>query len=382
MSIKRRMLLVLPFDSEEGASGRKKGAIDSLIKAYDNIGIIVECVALTPNKKFLNDYKSEISTANKLILNCLISISNKFTIKITSVIWFNFIYSIIANRHNKVSYEFSLAYALTNKPILFSYYIKRKCGLPYFISEHRSVYQRQYKAAGKIPKKDHLAISNSKGVMCLTESHLKALAMFGIQNLSIVPLSLEDTFFDNTLKIKKDDSLINISAWTNWRDLKRLDLTIDACEKLESMGFNIKLNIAGPLSYQKHREKLNQSKLKNLNYLGALGRDGIKKLAYQTDIYLLTSDHETFAIPVSEALSAGAHVVTTKCGGPEQLIAEGVNGYAVDVGDLGQIVDALIKCIGELSPSNKPFLVSLAFEQFSIHALEANLKSLHANFID
>ncbi|HEU0126202.1 MAG TPA: glycosyltransferase, partial [Flavobacterium sp.] len=46
--------------------------------------------------------------------------------------------------------------------------------------------------------------------------------------------------------------------------------------------------------------------------------------------FILSSVKETFGVVVIEALSMGLPVLASNCGGPEELIEDGVNGFIYD----------------------------------------------------
>lgn len=50
-------------------------------------------------------------------------------------------------------------------------------------------------------------------------------------------------------------------------------------------------------------------------------------------VFVLASIEEGLGIPVMEAMASGLPVVTTRCGGPEALVAEGETGHLIPVGD-------------------------------------------------
>ena len=62
------------------------------------------------------------------------------------------------------------------------------------------------------------------------------------------------------------------------------------------------------------------------------------------DVLAVSSIQESFGLTVLEAFAAGTPVVSTRCGGPEEIIRHGIDGYLVPIGD----ADALAARIGEL----------------------------------
>jgi glycosyltransferase involved in cell wall biosynthesis len=55
-------------------------------------------------------------------------------------------------------------------------------------------------------------------------------------------------------------------------------------------------------------------------------------------VWIVGSRSEGFSMPVLEAMACGCVVVATDCGGPKDVIEDGVNGFLVPVGDVDAIV--------------------------------------------
>ena len=55
-------------------------------------------------------------------------------------------------------------------------------------------------------------------------------------------------------------------------------------------------------------------------------------------VWFLASIMEGFGNPILEAMACGCAIVSTNCGGPEDIIEDGVNGFLVDVGNIGGMV--------------------------------------------
>ena len=71
----------------------------------------------------------------------------------------------------------------------------------------------------------------------------------------------------------------------------------------------------------------------------------IPNLYRQTDCWLLPSTSEGFGMPGLEAAACGTPIVTTRCGGPEDYVKHGHNGYLVDVGDVQAMADHINKVL-------------------------------------
>ena len=71
----------------------------------------------------------------------------------------------------------------------------------------------------------------------------------------------------------------------------------------------------------------------------------IRDLYARCDAWLVSSRSEGFGLPVLEAMACRTPVVSTRSGGPQDLVRDGVNGYLVDVGDApgmaGRILEVL-----------------------------------------
>ncbi len=98
-------------------------------------------------------------------------------------------------------------------------------------------------------------------------------------------------------------------------------------------------------------------------------------------VWFLGSCSEGFGLPVLEAMACGCAVVSTNCGGPQDIIKNGENGFLVKVGDVEQIVNRVKMLLddGELRrrfvENSKETLRKFSWES-SIDKLEETLSNL------
>lgn len=77
-----------------------------------------------------------------------------------------------------------------------------------------------------------------------------------------------------------------------------------------------------------------------VDFLGLLSREGVREAMWQANVFVLPSLVETFGVVLIEALSTGLPVVATRCGGPEDIVQDGV-GVLCDPGDVHGLANAL-----------------------------------------
>jgi glycosyltransferase involved in cell wall biosynthesis len=69
-------------------------------------------------------------------------------------------------------------------------------------------------------------------------------------------------------------------------------------------------------------------------------------LLYQkADCWIVPSTTEGFGMPGLEAAACHCPIVSTRCGGPEDYVEDGVSGFLVPVGDSKSMADAVIQVL-------------------------------------
>jgi glycosyltransferase involved in cell wall biosynthesis len=74
---------------------------------------------------------------------------------------------------------------------------------------------------------------------------------------------------------------------------------------------------------------------------GAPSSEALRKLYQEATCLALPSDEEGFGMVVVEAMACGVPVVATRCGGPEEIISNGRDGYLVPLDDAQELASHL-----------------------------------------
>ncbi|NJL92606.1 MAG: glycosyltransferase family 1 protein [Anaerolineae bacterium] len=82
-------------------------------------------------------------------------------------------------------------------------------------------------------------------------------------------------------------------------------------------------------------------------FMGYMTGEALSQAFASADIFAFPSALESFGLVIVEAMAAGLPVVTTLVGGAKDVIQPGVNGYAVPVGDVMGMAEAVRAIIAE-----------------------------------
>jgi glycosyltransferase involved in cell wall biosynthesis len=152
----------------------------------------------------------------------------------------------------------------------------------------------------------------------------------------------EDISLPKTINLEKP-TLIFIGRFA---EEKNPHISILIVKKLKEKGYNINLNLVGDGVLKAKMEELIQKLGLNENvkiYGWIKDRRKMFEILRESDILVFTSKPgEGLGLTVLEAMSQGLPVIATRCGGPEEVIKDGINGYLVDYSADEDIVNKFI----------------------------------------
>ena len=129
---------------------------------------------------------------------------------------------------------------------------------------------------------------------------------------------------------------------------KNIDLIIKSLAKIQNK--NIKLKIIGEGKEEKHLKNL-AAKLKiqdKVTFTGHISRNEVMQELYKSDIFVLTSDNETFGLVYLEAMIAGNIVIAKKNDGIDSILKDGENAFLINPN-----TNELINCIEKIISLNE-----------------------------
>ncbi len=228
--------------------------------------------------------------------------------------------------------------------------------IEYITWEHLSMYAR----GSALPVSDDTFIEflqNAHAVLAVSSSLREAICQrfsITLSNSHILPNPIPSNFTEPP-NLPVPEWLADIpsgnfifASWTTWRDIKRLDLLLDAFVKVWQQQKNATLIVAGRLKrdaveIRQAFERQNPDIADSAVFTGSIDRACVRHLAEAAHCCVISSDFETFGLPMAEAIAVGTPVVSTMCGGPEDILVNSCLGELCQKGSSDALSAAMLR---------------------------------------
>ena len=360
----------------------KSGLYPELYKIFDSLFGTTKICFCNEEKLFdINDIQNKKFSSKKLNL---IKIFFEYFLRFIELIFGrNFYIENLRYRNlfKNFDYKFDIIIAIsstTNSGVLASL-ISKKFKKPYIILEHMTYYQR---GIIRFWHKKLLKEVQSSATLVAPVSEPLELTLKKF-NQKIKTSVVYNPIGSNMFEPPNSDLISHVKefakgsfcfgAWTVWRDIKRLDLLLDSFAKLKlQSNTKCKLIIGGRSVSENLIAKMKEDK--DILFLGRLNREQIHSLSAFVDCCVIPSDHETFGLPIAEAMSQGTPVISTKSGGVEDLIDQSM-GIVVNRDDGLSLKNAMALVINNYDFSSQK-IKQFAKDNFSYEVIKQRWSNL------
>lgn len=158
----------------------------------------------------------------------------------------------------------------------------------------------------------------------------------------IIPNAVDENIF--FYKEHQENSIMQITIiGSEEAEFKRISNILEAIRKIKSKGYKVNLNWITPTKPLINKEEaiVNPKQI----IIGDILRS--------TDIYICASMYESFCLPVLEAMTCGAAVVTTNNGGNMDFVHDQVNALVIEKDNVSDIVEKVESLINDSEKRNK-----------------------------
>src|SRR4029079_4478918 len=144
-----------------------------------------------------------------------------------------------------------------------------------------------------------------------------------------------------------DFVLVTSSRLARW---KRIDRAIDAVALLRAKGIHARLLVVGDGEERANLERQAAQRLVKdvVTFVGGVPQPEVQRHLWAADVFLSTNELSNVGNPLLEAMLAGRCILTLDEGDTRELIAAGVTGRLLPVGEPGAIAAALAELAADV----------------------------------
>lgn len=159
-----------------------------------------------------------------------------------------------------------------------------------------------------------------------------------IDSKNISNCSIKNNQLGKSILICTIGSIVKEKGYTNLIKAAKL-----AVSKNPSLKFLIIGNVIDYSLMKKLREMIKDLSLeRHVVFLGRIDGEEKWKILRNIDIYLTSSEVESFSLATVEAMSLGKPVISTRCGGPEEIIIHNKTGLLVPKNSPESLAEAIL----------------------------------------
>ncbi len=241
---------------------------------------------------------------------------------------------------------------------LAAQFISEKENIPFVVHEHSIDVMKNYNKQLKFIAK------KANGYYAVSKKIKDYLDKNGRKDTVIIPNYIDTKRFDIEKRKTLVFTLINIC---NFFKVKSLETLLQALRIVIDQ-YNIskiRLNIIGTGEYEKYYKDIcsNLNLDKYVKFKGYIDNNKIPYELCSSDVLCVSSTIETFGIPIIEAMACGIPCISTKCGGPEEIVNDS-NGLLVEVKNPEQFAKAIAYMYNNISKYSSKKIKKYAYDNY------------------
>lgn len=265
---------------------------------------------------------------------------------------------------------------------LFALLIRSFLGIPYVVVEHSNEYLTNIIDFFTLLKV-RMILKYAKIVLPVSTILKNSLKSIQNNNYMVVKNVVDTDFFILPKIVHEHQTkiILHVSLLDDFT--KNVSGIIQAVSELRKIRNDFELHIVGDGVDKKTLENLAMNLQGNTQYIffsGALMSEELVKKYQEADVFILNSIQETFGCVVIEALSCGVPVISTRCGGPEDIITP-ETGILIDLNDKKQLIDAIQLILNKKCVFKPEIMHNYVVNNFGFYIIGKSLMSIYHSIV-
>ena len=221
-------------------------------------------------------------------------------------------------------------------------HLSKEFNIPYLITEHSGPFPPvSFPSTNGLNPFLYDPLKNAQKVLAVSKSLQTILNSYDIGS-ECFPNFIDDQLFRLSQEKKNEVfTFIHIGRLSPEKDQFTL---LKAAAELTSLNFKLMIVGDGPMKKNLLKVK-NELKLRDkVDFMGEMDQEGVLHQLQKADAFILSSTYENFPVSILEAMACGKPVISTRCGGPEEMITD-QTGRLVELGNHKELATVMKKLI-------------------------------------
>ncbi len=252
--------------------------------------------------------------------------------------------------------------------------VGKSLGIPTVISEHWTAFPRRSLSRPQVFKAK-VAFRLADLVLPVSRALQKAIEDYGLHpRVRVVPNTVNTAIFTPVNKeIHGPVRLLYVGALI---ERKGLPILFQALATFSRKDWVLDIVGEGP-ELESWRQQVKQLGLvSQIFFHGTKTKKQVAEFLAMADLFVLPSLFETFSVVTIEALASGVPVIATRCGGPEDLVADN-DGMLTPPNDAPAMTSALELMLDRLDAFDREAIAAAAAKRFGYEAVGGMLSDIY-----
>lgn len=200
------------------------------------------------------------------------------------------------------------------------------------------------------------------GFHAVSKAIAKEIEKYGVESEKVNVVYSGLPGLVDTIEKKENNQIFKIISVGRNHWVKGYHYAIDCCKLLKEKGFQFEHQIVGAKGSEELEFLIQSNNLQNEVFLtDKKPFSEVQQIMKNADLLLLPSVEEGVANVILEAMQLGTIVLSTNCGGMEEVIENGENGFIVPIRDSKKMANSIIE-ISNLNQDEKNTIIEKAKE--------------------
>lgn len=263
-------------------------------------------------------------------------------------------------------------------------WLARKFKVPFVITEHTGPFNLLTRTA-YLKHMTQKALNAADAIVAVSSALCRdiqnQIRLDSPARLSVIANLVNTEFF--LPQTRQRDQLVNMLWVGHFVPVKRVPVLINAFARALNDHPHLRLRLAGDgEGVDDAQQRVHALGLADVvEFVGAASREQLVRYYRECDFLVISSESETFGVVAIEAMSCGRPVLTSRCGGPEDVVTHPLLGLTVGL-SVEELAEGMLEMASHRDRFDERVIRAVTKLRFSAPRIADRLIGLYSTLLD